>query len=480
MGEYPEHLSEKGDYWIRRGRLIPTTPWDSVWNGVSEWMGVQGDDDLSFVLPNRENFDKCSKMFRAHDLFKNVPSRPCIDDADGDGVPDDIDECPNTAYWIDSPIDSVGCQEPWSNEPSIFSNVPSPLPSSKPPPTILYEAENPANILHDGSISDSNEGFTGLGYVNMGGKNSYVEWPEVNGGSGGECTLTFRYALATSGYSPRESMIMINDEDVGLVTFNAVGNSWKDYGIDKLEAYCPAGSLKIRLTAITSNGGPNLDNMGVSIDELDISSSPTMIPSVSASLKPSDNPTQPDELSLEPTTFFSQIPTVPQMQSEEPSLSTVPIWNLISNDDFESGWGTFVAGGNDAKRYSKGHKRKARKSQASLFIRDNTGKKSSIKSKDFINVSSYTQAKVQFFYNIHNFRKDEEFMLEYKEGGASEWKIVKAWVFGKNVSTLKKWYTATQTITTTSMNEIKIRFRCNASSNRDKVYLDNIIVSGWG
>ena len=43
MGDYPEVLSEKSDYWVRRGRMIPTTPWDSVWNGIAEWMGVKGE-----------------------------------------------------------------------------------------------------------------------------------------------------------------------------------------------------------------------------------------------------------------------------------------------------------------------------------------------------------------------------------------------------------------------------------------------------
>ena len=31
LGRYPQPLGPDNDYWIGRGRFIPTTPWDSVW-----------------------------------------------------------------------------------------------------------------------------------------------------------------------------------------------------------------------------------------------------------------------------------------------------------------------------------------------------------------------------------------------------------------------------------------------------------------
>ena len=90
--------------------MIPTTPWDAVWQSISEWMGVKGDDDLNFVLPSRSHFDKCSDLFTGHDLFTDTPSSECIDDADGDGVADDDDICPGTMYWLDAEVDEFGCQ----------------------------------------------------------------------------------------------------------------------------------------------------------------------------------------------------------------------------------------------------------------------------------------------------------------------------------------------------------------------------------
>ncbi|KAL7541680.1 LOW QUALITY PROTEIN: hypothetical protein ACHAXR_011131 [Thalassiosira sp. AJA248-18] len=70
LGNYPQPLSPDYLYWIPRGRLIPTTPWDAVWNGISNWMGIQDDADLDWIMPNRQTFDKCTDLFHDTDMFK--------------------------------------------------------------------------------------------------------------------------------------------------------------------------------------------------------------------------------------------------------------------------------------------------------------------------------------------------------------------------------------------------------------------------
>ena len=47
----------------RNGRIIPTTPWESVWYAVAEWFGVST-PSMAEVLPNLGNFPLHS-MFRA-------------------------------------------------------------------------------------------------------------------------------------------------------------------------------------------------------------------------------------------------------------------------------------------------------------------------------------------------------------------------------------------------------------------------------
>jgi uncharacterized protein (DUF1800 family)/uncharacterized protein (DUF1501 family) len=332
MGKYPEHLSEKSDYWVRRGRMIPTTPYDSVWNGIAEWMGVKGDKDLGFVLPNRINFDKCYSMFRAFDMFKNVPYSPCIDDSDGDGVPDNQDECDDTSYWIDGEIDSVGCQAPTTSPPT---KAPRPSPYPTPPPSfnaMRFEAEDAANIVFDGSFSDSNKGYTGSGYINMGARDSYVEWPSISSGTGGPCFLDFRYAVPTSS-NTRNSDVAINGVVVGSLMMAPTGDSWADYGNAILETTCPSGTMSVRLTAATSNGGPNLDNLGVSIIK-----SPTLAPTKLTEAPGTSTPTKaPIPIFTETPTITSTVP--PGQYEAEDAENTIFDGSISSSNVGYSGTG---------------------------------------------------------------------------------------------------------------------------------------------
>eukprot|EP00937_MAST-01D_sp_MAST-1D-sp2_P000967 g967.t1 len=69
LGSYPDDLSEQGAHRLRRGRMVPTTSWEQVWNGVGEWFGLR-QAQLDAVLPNRRNFQS---LFSASDMF-NVPA----------------------------------------------------------------------------------------------------------------------------------------------------------------------------------------------------------------------------------------------------------------------------------------------------------------------------------------------------------------------------------------------------------------------
>jgi uncharacterized protein (DUF1501 family) len=67
-GKYPDDLTDDGKLNIGRGRLIPTTSLDAMWNGVSKWMGVS-DAHMDKVLPNRGNFPTESLLSEA-DMFE--------------------------------------------------------------------------------------------------------------------------------------------------------------------------------------------------------------------------------------------------------------------------------------------------------------------------------------------------------------------------------------------------------------------------
>merc|ERR1711988_1638365 len=67
LGDFPARLGDESDLNIGRGRLIPTLGWESMWNAVVKWFGLQ-DADLETVLPNVRNFP-ADKLLREDQLF---------------------------------------------------------------------------------------------------------------------------------------------------------------------------------------------------------------------------------------------------------------------------------------------------------------------------------------------------------------------------------------------------------------------------
>lgn len=55
LGEYPSDLTNDGPLVFHPGIVIPTTPLESLWNPVSQWFGVAG-EDIDKILPNYEVF----------------------------------------------------------------------------------------------------------------------------------------------------------------------------------------------------------------------------------------------------------------------------------------------------------------------------------------------------------------------------------------------------------------------------------------
>jgi hypothetical protein len=56
LGEYPGTFWDTDPTNIGRGRLIPTTSWDSWWFGIFQWYGVETDEDMKYILPNHGSF----------------------------------------------------------------------------------------------------------------------------------------------------------------------------------------------------------------------------------------------------------------------------------------------------------------------------------------------------------------------------------------------------------------------------------------
>ena len=69
LGQFPTVFSEDGPLALSRGRMLPTTPWDAIWNGIAPWMGVPG-PDMDTVLPMKKNFDS-SVLFTEAEVFNS-------------------------------------------------------------------------------------------------------------------------------------------------------------------------------------------------------------------------------------------------------------------------------------------------------------------------------------------------------------------------------------------------------------------------
>jgi uncharacterized protein (DUF1501 family)/uncharacterized protein (DUF1800 family) len=68
LGTFPDTLTAGNNLDVGRGRLIPTTPFEAVWYGLTEWFGVPA-SEIPFLLPNAANFP-ASDIFDQSELFK--------------------------------------------------------------------------------------------------------------------------------------------------------------------------------------------------------------------------------------------------------------------------------------------------------------------------------------------------------------------------------------------------------------------------
>jgi len=75
LGQYPDDISPDSPLadGSGRGRFIPTTSNDAIWNAVLPWYGVP-EADLDYCIPNRQNtvnpfLGIPSPLFTQDDLF---------------------------------------------------------------------------------------------------------------------------------------------------------------------------------------------------------------------------------------------------------------------------------------------------------------------------------------------------------------------------------------------------------------------------
>merc|ERR1711916_183889 len=69
-GSFPPSLALDSELNINnRGRILPTSGWETMWSGILQWMDVPA-DKMSEVLPNLERFP-ADKLTTRQDVFEN-------------------------------------------------------------------------------------------------------------------------------------------------------------------------------------------------------------------------------------------------------------------------------------------------------------------------------------------------------------------------------------------------------------------------
>ncbi|MGW2854371.1 PQQ-dependent sugar dehydrogenase, partial [Streptomyces sp. NPDC001215] len=122
-----------------------------------------------------------------------------------------------------------------------------------------YQAEDA--VISQGTVATNHTGYTGTGFVDYTNvKGSYVEF-SVSASAAGASALTLRFANGTSTDRPMDHSVNGTVVASG-VSFPATAD-WNTWATKTVDVPLTAGTNKIRATATTANGGPNLDRVSV-------------------------------------------------------------------------------------------------------------------------------------------------------------------------------------------------------------------------
>jgi endoglucanase len=122
-----------------------------------------------------------------------------------------------------------------------------------------FQAE--AATISQGVVASTHAGFTGTGFVDYNAvAGSYVQF-SVPAAVAGAVGLQFRFANGSTANRPMD--ITVNGSLVANdLAFNPTG-AWTTWQTQTTNATLTAGTNTIRATAVTANGGPNLDRLRI-------------------------------------------------------------------------------------------------------------------------------------------------------------------------------------------------------------------------
>ncbi len=128
--------------------------------------------------------------------------------------------------------------------------------------SISMEAEEATTLAGGTSISTISNGYSSMGYVDMGGNGSSVEWGNVSASPTNRSSIVITYANGTA--VSRRCNVTVNGVSYGNFNFVSTG-SWSTWGTQTIAVtnLSNTGLNTVKITANTSSGGPNVDFLTV-------------------------------------------------------------------------------------------------------------------------------------------------------------------------------------------------------------------------
>lgn len=146
---------------------------------------------------------------------------------------------------------------------------------------------------------------------------------------------------------------------------------------------------------------------------------------------------------------------------------------IIDSEDFESNWGIWNDGGNDARRNAS-DAAYANSGNFCIRLRDNSS--TSVVTSDALNLSGYSEITVDFSYYVSLFNRREDFWLQVSTDGGNTFTTVGEW--NRNDEFVNDQRSEGSVTVGNLTSTTVLRFRCDASNNNDLVYIDDVMITG--
>ncbi len=147
---------------------------------------------------------------------------------------------------------------------------------------------------------------------------------------------------------------------------------------------------------------------------------------------------------------------------------------LVDSNDFNS-WGIWNDGGSDCRR-SVRDAQYANSGDYCIRLRDNSGAASSM-TTDELDLSSFEDITVDFNFLAVSMENGEDLWLQISDNGGSSYTTVATWASNDGFTNGTREFESVY-IPGPFTASTRLRIRCDASGNGDRVYVDDVVISG--